>query len=295
MQNPRMKLNRSSLLLLGFLTIGSAWADEAAVRAVAQKLPAQLAALHQSQKEKSSSGNTAEMIDAADAVASGLMPALVALEMDGKSKAEKVAFQKEIERDAEGVAKDVYYRGHATGWGGTITGIEAALAKTCYVETRICHAMTSRFGEDQSFDLESWRKEWSKAGGSLGDDRGAMAREMEGEAEGAAETEGMRIVEDELKFAPGTTGGSLTAGEGQLSGKTLTLNAKKGQKLLLASTNVQSRLLILAPNGKKAPASDWSGAHELPLPESKGGRYLIEFSTKPRDPAAPVRLLVEIH
>lgn len=288
-----MKMTRASLMFMGLLCGSPAWADEAAVRAVAQKLPAQLAALYKAQEEKFA-GSTMDMIAAADAVSSGILPALVALEMDGKSKAEKATFQKEIERDAEGIANEVYYRSNATGSGGTIVGIEAASSKTSYIETRICHAVTTHFGEDQTFDLESWQKEWAKAGGSVGGDGESMeAGEEDTEADGE-EAGGLRIEENELKFAPGSTGGTFTAGEGELSGKTLKLNAKAGQQLLIASTNTKSRLLVLQPDGKKAPAAEWAGSHELILPESKGGRYLIEFPEKPRDPAQVVQLLVEI-
>lgn len=288
-----MKISCASLILLGLFSVSPAWADEASVRAVAQKLPAQLAALYNSQEEKFA-GSTMEMIAATDAVSSGILPALVALEMDGKSKAEKIAFQKEIERDAEGIANGIYYRANATGPAGTLVNIEAAAAKTGYMESRICHAVTTHFSEDKTFDLEAWQKEWSKAGGSLGGDGESGAPDAEGSEAEEAENGGLGIEEDTLKFAPGTLGGDLTAEEGELSGKTLTLNAKAGQQLLIATTNTATRLLVVKPDGKKSPVSDWAGAHELPLPESKGGRYLIEFSQKPRDPAHVVRLRVEV-
>lgn len=251
------------------------------MKRTAAALPAKLQGLMKAQQEHLDSGVTMEMVQALHAVSDGLLPDLVLLEGGDKEG----GGLDEIQRDMAGVASAVYYRNHATGWGGTITTIEMAAAQLAYVETRLCHAVTNAFEEMDGFDLEAWHARWKAAGGSTGESYGDAIEAAEGS---------LRIVGDRIEFGRGTSGGVCEEPVEGLAERTLELSAKAGQKLVIAATGVRVRLHRVGADGKVEAFSGWGRCHETKLPESKGGAYRIEFGKKETGSDEPARLLLEI-
>jgi len=256
-------------------------ADQETLNRTAAALPAKLQGLMKAQKEHLDSGVTMEMVQALHAVSEGLLPDLVLLE-GGDKEGDGLD---EIQRDMAGVASAVYYRNHATGWGGTITTIEMAAAQLAYVETRLCHAVTNAFEEKDGFDLEAWHARWKAAGGSTGEPHGDAIEASEGS---------LRVVGDRIEFDRGASGGVCEEPAEGLAGRTLELSAKAGQKVVIAATGVRVRLHRVGGDGKAAAFSGWGRCHEARLPESKGGAYRIEFGKKEAGSDEPARLLLEI-
>lgn len=273
------------LPVFGLIHPLAAAADDDPLRELALKLPSEFSKLMAANEEKFA-GSTAEMVEACSAVADGLVPSLVALEMADASEAEKAEFQKEVERDAQGIAAGVYYSRHATGWGGTITRIEAAAAYGAYIETRICHAVTQRFQDDKTFDLEGWHKKWAEAGGSVGEDGDYAGEEAE---QGA-----VRIEEGELRFARGSSGGMFVDSGDELAGNAIGFGARAGQRLVLACLEMRFRVEKFGENGRPETITPWTRACDLELPASKGGRYAIRFHGDDDDVSQAAQLLVEI-
>jgi hypothetical protein len=255
--------------------------DQEDLKKVAEGLPGKLQGLMKAQEERIDSGVTMEMVEGLHAVIDGLLPDLVKLE-GGEDEGETLD---EIQRDMAGAASAIYYRNHATGWGGTITRIEMAAEQLDYVETRLCHAVTNAFEEKDGFDLQAWHDRWKAAGGSTGGNYGDAIEAEEGS---------LRIVGDRIEFGRGTSGGVCEEPAEGLAGRTLQLSAKAGQKVVIAATGVGVRLLRVGVDGKAEAFSGWGRCHEAGLPESKGGVYRIEFGQKAAESEEPARLLLEI-
>lgn len=267
------------LALVGFAPLCRG--DQTELKKVAEGLPGKLQGLMKTHQERIDSGVTMEMVEGLHAVIDGLLPELVKLE-GGEDGGETL---KEIQRDMAGAASAIYYRNHATGWGGTITRIEMAAEQLGYVETRICHAVTNAFEEKDGFDLEAWHAKWEAAGGSTGERYGDAIEAAEGS---------LRIVGDRIEFGRGTSGGVCEEPAEGLAERTLELSAKAGQKVVIAATGVRVRLHRVGGDGKVEAVSGWGRCHEARLPESKGGAYRIEFGKKEAGSDEPARLLLEI-
>lgn len=255
--------------------------DQEDLKKVAEGLPGKLQGLMKAHGERIDSGVTMEMVEGLQAVIDGLVPELVKLEGGGKAG----ETMEEIERDMAGVGSAIYYRNHATGWGGTITTIEMAAAQLDYVETRLCHAVTNAFEEKDGFDLEAWQAKWKAAGGSTGEHHGDSVESADGS---------LRIVGDRIEFARGTSGGVCEEPAEGLAERTLELSARAGQRVVIAATGIQVRLHRVGVDGKVEAFSGWGRCHEAKLPESKGGVYRIEFGKKESASDEPARLLLEI-
>jgi hypothetical protein len=267
------------LLVLSFTPLCRG--DQEELKKVAESLPGKLLGLMKAHEERIDSGVTMEMVEGLHAVIDGLLPELVKLE-GGEDGGEAL---KEIQRDMAGAASAVYYRNHATGWGGTITTIEMAAEQLGYVETRICHAVTNAFEEKDGFDLEAWHAKWEAAGGSTGEPYGDAIE---------AEEESLRIVGERIEFGRGMSGGVCEEPAEGLAGRTLELSAKAGQKVVIAATGVRVRLHGVGADGKVEAFSGWGRCHEVKLPESKAGAYRIEFGKKEAGSDEPARFLLEI-
>ena len=235
-----------------------------------------------------------QMVEAVHAVAAGLMPSLIVLEADASSNAEKKQKQAEIERDAQGIAAGIYYSRHATGWGGTMTRIESSIAYCEYVETRITHAVTRLFGDDETFEIDQWRKDWSDAGGSLGQD--IDADELDAREPASSELLEVTIEDGELRFKNGASGGIFIARDGVLADRPIQFGARAGQRLVLGCSGLSFRLEKIVDSGSAEPVTSWIRACDLELPESRDGIYHLRF----REPAghsdakSPPLFLIEI-
>jgi len=268
-------------------------ADDAKVRTTALGLPTKLSKLWDDNNE-GFAGSTTQMVEAVHSVAAGLMPSLIVLEADEGSDAEKERKQSEIERDAQGIAAGIYYSRHATGWGGTMTRIEASIAYCEYVETRITHAVTRLFGDDETFGIDQWRKDWASAGGSLG--QGIDAAEGAPVDDGSDGSPGLTIEEGELRFSPGTSGGTLTDSAGALADHSIRFGARAGQRLVFACINLDFRVETAGANGETEAVTSWVSACDIELPKSKDGAYHIRFREEPGQTrlGSPPQFLVEI-
>jgi hypothetical protein len=268
--------------------ISAVAAEKGELRDLATSLPGKLKALYK-ENEEGFAGSTVAMSEASYAIGEGLLPELMKLvAASGKLSAEEAGeVQEEIERDARGVAANVYYSNHATGWGGTITKIEAAGANSSYIETRICYEVTRIFKDDEDFDLEGWHGRWAAAGGSTGADL------EEGIGEDGEYGSGIRIEEGEVKFDLGASGGILELGQGEIAGESVYFYAKAGQTIVLAVTGIDIRLDRVTGSGSYGATGDWSRAIEAVLPESKGGRYRVRFGDA-KEAGGNIRMLMEI-
>lgn len=246
-------------------------------------LPATLEALEAANRERIDSGITLDMVEGTAAIGDGLLPAL----------AEIVATQREIplpearesiEKEARAVALHAHMNEHATGWGGTIARIFTAGAYSEHIQLAVCYHVTQLFDGDESFDLGAWHEAWRAAGGSTGNSV------MSGDE--PDEIPRVGVDEAELKFEPGTSGGVFADHYGELDGGPISFRAKPGQRLVMATTVLETKLDRVDEDGSFQPITGWASAHDLELPASKGGRYRIHFSAGDRE-VAPV-LLVEI-
>lgn len=256
-------------------------AGPAEVRVMVNSLPGKLEVLTK-KHERGLSGSTMEMVESIDAVAKGILIMLVDLEGEGEGGEAKAKLRAELEQDAAGVAAGVFYRNHATGWGGTITQIEAAAAVQEYYEHRLSFNVTQLYRDDETFNLDQWHRKWRKAGGGGGDD--------EADAE---ETEtGIQISPQGLRFSRGSTGGATLVKTEALAGKQIPLGASADQHMLIACSGLKIRLLKMGGDGKPVAFTEFKRCHDIVLPASKGGKYLLEFAAG--DGVGEMEFLVEI-
>ena len=247
-----------------------------------EALPGKLKALYE-KNEEGFAGSTLAMSEAHAAVAEGVMPDLIMLGTKDGTAEEKESFKEQVETELIGVGARVYYENHAMGWGGTITTIEAAAARLAHVENRICYEVTRLYEEDKSFDLSAWHEKWGNAGGASDMDSGEEPT-----------NEGLSIEGDTLRLALGSSSGSCAEPPGGFAEKQISFSAKAGQKVVIAASGLQLRLLHVAEDRKLAPFTEWRRCHEVPLPASKGGSYKIEFGKKEAKDKKAAHLLVEI-
>jgi len=258
-------------------------ADEKKLREMVEALPERLTQLLK-ENEKGFGGSTLAMTNASIAVGHGLIPAMVALVREEEwTEEDESRFVEEIKTNAQGVAADMSYSRQATGSGGTIVRIEAAVAYRTHIETRLCYHVTRRFESDNTFDLEKWHKRWADAGGSIG---------QAGDYSGENDPTLVDIEEGELRFVSGTSGGSYVSST--LATQSVRFSAKAGQKLSLATTIVNSRVEKMNEAGLYEAITKWRRAHDVELPKSKGGRYQIRFSDESEGNYIAPQLLIEI-
>ena len=278
----------SGLLATLILCPQFALGDKATVRLTAEQLPAKLAELREA-NDKALAGSTVDMVNAAHSISEELISSLIALLADGKPEADQLELRTEIERDAQGIAAGVYYDNHALGWGGTITRIEASFAYWDHIEVRISHAITRLFEDDETFDLEAWRKAWEEAGGNIG---GGSIFDEEAEEDATAAV--IRLEDGELRFSAGSSGGILSAGVDEWTAGPVGLGARPGQRLLLASAELEFQVRSVAADGNGVAAMPWRRTCDLELPATTKNRYQIFFRLPAGKAASTARILIEI-
>ena len=268
---------------MSLIFVAIAGAEEDRLREMVDGLPELLVKLEK-ENEWNSAGSTMEMVNFSMSTGDGLLSALVSITLgkDGAEK-EREKLRKRLQVDAQAVASDTYFSRNATGSGGSISRLEAAGAYRSHIETRLCYEVSLRYQSDKTFDLERWHKRWAEAGGSLGDP-GVYTSENEPTP--------VSIEEGELRFSNGTSGGSYAASS--LATGSFRFSARRGQRLSLATTVINSRVERLNTDGKFDAITEWKRAHDLVLPDSEDGRYQVRFSDALDGDLTAPQLLVEI-